>query len=118
MAFKKLNTMLDAISIGNKKGAVKSVEGFVIGARYGIGKTKKKPGSTLYQMVDKKGERFDVWGNASINGALCQDGKFNPQLGNKLIRIQFVRVGKAKPGQSAPNICDVLIDETKKRSVK
>lgn len=114
MAFKKLNTQLSAISIGPKKGEAKTVEGYIVGARYGIGKNKKNKGSTLYQMKDGKGERFDIWGSAVINGALCKpDGRFDPQHGNKLVRIQFVKMGVAKNGQSAPKLIDVFIDDSK-----
>lgn len=112
MALKKINARIEAQKIGGAKDQLKAVEGYIIGARYGIGKKGKNKGSTIYQFIDKKHERVDVWGNASINAALCrEDGKFNPNLGNKLVRIQFVKMGKAKKGQSAPTICDVLCDE-------
>lgn len=119
MALRKLNAQIEAFSMGNKKGETKTVSGYLIGAKYEVGKTVKKgkvvkKGNTIFHFVDKKNTRFDVWGNASIINALCIDDKLNPSIGNQFTRIDFVKIGKAKPGQNAPKICDVFTDDADK----
>lgn len=121
MALKKINAMLEAVSIGKGKGRKDHVAGFLVSAKFKVGKTKKKKGNTLYRFDDGKGNEFELWGNASINSALC-DGD---QPGDSLklvyvgcwIDIRFVRIGKAKAGQSAPNICDVSADTARRLKV-
>lgn len=116
---RKLNKFVDAISIGDPKEKrkpgnppfVKSCEGYLIGATYDIGKTKKKNGSSKYALQGKKGDRFDVWGNASINSSLCVDGKIDRELTGKFIRIEYVSMRDGKKGQNAQRVCDVMVDD-------
>ena len=108
--------MVEAISIGpnTKKGEVKQVEGFLIAAKHGIGKTKKKKGNSLYSFSSEKGERFDVWGNASINGALCEaPEKVNRAYIGKMIRLVFVKMREAGKGKNAQKVCDIFLDTEK-----
>jgi hypothetical protein len=118
MALRKINKQSEAIAIGGDKGQHKSCEGFLLGAKYGVAAKGKNKGSNLYQFQDEKGNRFDVWGNASINNTLCESGKVDPSLAHKFIVIKFMRMGTAKKGQSAPRICDVFVDDDKKFKVK
>lgn len=106
--------MVEALSIGSGKDMVKQAEGYIVSAQYDIGKTKAKKGSTKYSLADKKGEKIDVWGNASINGALCIDGKLNPGLIGFWCKIVFVKMGKQVKGKNPQRICDVFIDDQDK----
>ena len=114
MALRKINKFRDAKSIGPKKGELKEVKGFLIGAVYKVGATKKKKGNTKWTFQDTKGEHLDVWGNASVNSALSgEDGKMDSSLVGKWVEITFVRMGTAKKGQNAQKICDVGVDDSR-----
>jgi hypothetical protein len=108
--------MVDALAIGKGGDMVKSVEGYLISAKYKVGMTKKKKGSTLYTIESKIGERVDFWGNASINAALCVNDKLNPGLVNRMIKIVFVKMGKKVPGKNPQRHCDVMVDDADKRT--
>jgi len=113
MALRKINKFLEAISIGPKKGEQKKFEGYLTGGRYGIGKTKKKKGNTLYAFQDATGAKCEVWGNASINGALCDADKIDSALVGKWIVIEFLKTLPAKKGFNAQKLCDISVDDEK-----
>jgi len=114
MAYKKINTLREALSIGNKPGEVKSVGGYLLSARYGVGKKGKNKGNTLFTIQAKSGA-VDLWGNASTIGAFCDShGKLVPALQGCLIKVVFVKMGKKQPGKNPQKICDVFVDDSKR----
>jgi len=118
MALRKLNKMVETHSIGPKKGELKSFAGFLVGAKYEVGKTKTRKGNTVWIFQTEKGERAEIWGSASINGGLAIDGKLDPSLAGKWIEIHFVRMGVAQKGKNAQKIADVMCDDAKVMPVK
>lgn len=123
MAFRTLNQFVDAISIGNPKEKrdgkpfTKKAEGYLITAVYNIGKTKKKKGSTKYSFQSKKGEKFDVWGNASINSALCENDKIISDLLGKFVRVEYIETRPGKKGHNPQRVCDIKVDDDDKLNV-
>lgn len=116
--------MVEAISIGdpkekNKKGELagkqKSVTGFLIGYKPRLGKTKKNKGSNLYSFINEAKERFDVWGNASIDSSLLNDlgGLDTSLVCAGLITISFVGMRPSGKGKNDQRVCDVEIDDDK-----
>jgi len=104
--------------MGQGKDRVKEFEGFLTGAKYGVGADakKKRKGNTVFQFESPDGERMELWGNASINSALLgSDGKLDRALGAfPFIRVQFVAMRKAGKGKNPQCVCDVFVDDAKK----
>lgn len=104
--------MVQALSIGQGKDKVKKVSGYLVGAKFGIGKSKKNKGSICYRLKTKKGEAVEVWGNGFINSSLTNDGReIKPELRGLYIELTFVKLGKAKKGQSPAVETDVCVDD-------
>lgn len=117
MAYKNISKMSEAISIGPKPNEKKWVEGYLLGAKFGVGKTGKKKGNSIYNFESLKGERFDVWGNASINLALAPGEKLQSLLVGKLVKIEFVRLRDSGKGKTQQKVCDVFCDENRKKKL-
>lgn len=125
MAFKKLEMGFSkALSLGKKRGEVKSATGFLVGLKtrekeYKV-KGKKLPEVKLmhiYKMVDSKGLTFEVWGNGALNFSLLTDDKkpkIKKEYLNKLVRFTFAGMLPKKPGQNAGRKIDIEIDDKAK----
>jgi hypothetical protein len=121
MAFRKLEQMVDAISIGDPKekgkdgktkGNVRSVTGFLKGMKVRLGRTATNKGSNLYLLADEKTkEKITVWGNASIDMSLTNSDVLDETNIGKLIMIEFIEMRKSKPGQSDQRYCEVSVDD-------
>lgn len=123
MALKKINAFLNAIQIGSGKPkktkngmvpTVKRVEGYLLSATFGIGKTRKEKGSTKYRLLPKnKGDEFEVWGNGAINHSLCvgdDKQQLNPEYIGRMIAIEYTGVLPAKGKNQAGVACDIFVD--------
>lgn len=114
MAFKKLVGRTSGLNMGNKKGEVKSVEGFLVGIKVIDAKKKGWKDSLLYKFVKSKGERFEVWGGGYIN-SVCADGqKLSAEVKDKYVRFEFKGYDKAEKGQKPGRIIEVSVDDAKK----
>ena len=110
MAFKKLESAFNTLMLSKKQ---KSVEGYLVGADYGIGKYK----STVLRLDDGKGNIRRVWSNGQLDQALCggRKSELYPAMIGKKFRFTWKGlIPPTKKGESPMNDIEIEIDDDAK----
>lgn len=115
MSFKQINRRFGgAINAQDLKGTT----GFLVGMRRNVGKYK----SNIYVLEDDKtGETFEVWGNASIDANLTENGKgmkLDPMFMHRLVRFTFTGARKIKGRSQRMKEVKVEVDLASSRKGK
>lgn len=122
--FTKVGGLGSATTMGNKKGELPTIIGWVIKMKtiekeYREKKKKVLRYSHIFTLALPNGGRQDIWGGGSINNVLVDDAgekkaKLKKEFQNVLCEFKYVGMLKAKPGQNPGRNIEIGAD----RSVK
>jgi hypothetical protein len=112
MAFKTLNSQINAIALGDgKDGTVKTLQGHVTAVELNKGTRKN---SSIYSLQQPDGSLIKVWGSQAIDSSLLTGDPKNRVIAdavlNCLVRLTHVETREFGSGKKKQSFKDIKVE--------